>query len=94
MKITDETLEKLGKLSALKIEESEKKQLKLFLTKALSYFEKIQNIDTKNKPALLSPLSPPLNLREDQILDFPEKHTLLDQAPKKQGALVKTPSSL
>ena len=94
MKLTDETLEKLGKLSALKIPESEKEELKLFLTKVLSHFETIQKIDTKNTPALLSPLSPPLQKREDQPLDFPEKDKLLDQAPQKQGALVKTPSSL
>jgi len=94
MEIKDKDLEKLGKLSALKIEQNEKEQLKLFLTKALSYFETIKQVDTENQPALLNPLSPPLNLRKDEILDFPDKNTLLDQAPKKQGALVKTPSSL
>ena len=94
MKLTEETLEKLGKLSALKIKESEKEELKLFLTKVLSYFETIQSIDTKETPALLSPLSPPLKERDDQVVDFPEKKQLLDQAPQKQGALVKTPSSL
>ena len=94
VKFTDETLEKLGKLSALKIPESEKEQLKLFLTKVLSYFEAIQSIDTKNTPALLSPLSPPPREREDQAIDFPEKEKLLDQATGKQGALIKTPSSL
>jgi len=94
VKLTDETLEKLGQLSALKIKESEKEELKLFLTKVLSYFESIQSIDTKEAPALLSPLSPPLREREDEPVDFPEKQKLLDQAAKKQGALVKTPSSL
>jgi len=94
VKITDDTLEKLAKLSALKIENSEKEPLKHFLTKALSYFETIKKLDTENKPALLNPLSPPLNLRKDEASDFPDKNTLLDQAPKKQGALVKTPSSL
>lgn len=94
MKLTDDTLEKLAQLSALKIKESEKEELRLFLTKVLSYFESIQNIETKEAPALLSPLSPPLIEREDEPEDFPEKERLLEQAAKKQGALVKTPSSL
>ena len=93
MKITDETLKKLGELSALKIKETEKEGLKLFLTKVLSYFETIQSIDTKETPTLLSPFSPPLREREDQVVDFPQKDKLLDQATQKQGALVKTPSS-
>ena len=92
MEINDQVLKKISELSALKIKQEEKEKLKLFLTKTLSYFEKIKSVETKGLPVLVSPLHPPLSLRSDEVLDFPDKERLLDQAPKKQGALVKTPS--
>ena len=94
MNLTDENLEKLEKLSALKIKESEKENQKGFLNKVLTYFETIKTVDTSNVPALLSPLSPPLMLREDQVVEVPNKEKLLDHASQKQGALVKVPYSL
>ena len=95
MKIHQELLEKLSRLSALKIENpQEKQELIDFLTKALSYFEQIKNIETKNIPPLINPLQTPLRFRSDQALRFPDVDKLLAQAPQKQGNLVKAPSSL
>ena len=94
MNLTDKSLEKLEKLSALKIKESEKENQKGFLNKVLTYFEAIKAVDTSNVPALLSPLSPSLKLREDQVVEVPNKEKLLDHASQKQGALVKVPYSL
>ena len=95
MEINQELLEKLSRLSALKIESSaESQELKDYLKKTLSYFEKIKQIDTKNIPALSSPLSDPLRLRKDQVEDFPNKEKMLEQAPQKQGNLIKVPATL
>ena len=95
MEINHKILEKLTQLSALKIDSPEEKQeLKGYLTKTLSYFEQIKNIETKNIPPLVSPLQPPLRLREDQAIDFPDKEKLLEQAPQKQGNLIKTPATV
>ena len=92
MEINQKMLEKLGRLSALKIENSE--ELAHYLTKTLSYFEQIKKIDTKNVPALTNPLELPIKMRADQVTDFPDKAKLLDQAPKKQGNLIKVPATV
>ena len=95
MEINHKLLEKLAQLSALKINSSkESQELKDYLTKTLSYFEQIKNIDTKNTLPLTSPFQPPLRLRPDQAIDFPDKKKLLDQAPQKQGNLIKAPATV
>ncbi|MCZ0932623.1 MAG: Asp-tRNA(Asn)/Glu-tRNA(Gln) amidotransferase subunit GatC [Oligoflexia bacterium] len=95
MEINHKILEKLSQLSALKINSpQEKQELKDYLTKTLSYFEQIKNIETKNIPPLISPFQPPLRLRADQVINFSDKEKLLEQAPQKQGNLIKTPASV
>ena len=95
MEINHKVLEKLALLSALKIDTSEENQeLKDYLTKTLSYFEQIKNIDTKKIQPLISPLNPPLRLRADQAENFPDKEKLLEQAPQKQGNLIKAPATV
>ena len=91
MEINDRLLEKLAQLSALKIDPQEKSELKLYLTKTLSYFEKIRSVDTTNVQPLFSPLNPSLVLRKDKPENLANSQKLLDQAPKKQGALVRAP---
>ena len=95
MEINHELLEKLSRLSALKIEsEAESKELKEYLTKTLSYFEKIKHIDTKKTAPLSNPLKTPLRFRKDQAKDFPNKEKMLEQAPQKKGNLIKVPATL
>ena len=95
MEINQELLEQLCRLSALKIESrQESQELKDYLKKTLSYFKQIKHIETKNTPALSNPLSMTLSFRKDQVKDFPNKKNLLDQAPQKQGNLIKVPATL
>ena len=94
MKINEELLEKLSRLSALKIESSkEKQELKEYLTKTLSHFEQIKYINTQKIIPLNNPLSTSLRFRSDQAEDFPKKENLLEQAPQKQGNLIKVPET-
>ena len=95
MEINHKVLEKLALLSALKINTSkETQELKDYLTKTLSHFEQIKNIDTKQVPPLINPLNPSLKLRADQAENFPNKNQLLEQAPQKQGNLIKVPATV
>lgn len=94
MEINDQLLKKLSRLSALSLKPEEKDQMKNYLKETLSHFKKIKEIDTKGVEPLISPLEPPLSLRKDEVKDFPEKENLLDQAPKKQGLLVKVPPTV
>ena len=95
MKINNELLEKLSRLSALKINSlQEKRELNDYLTKTLSYFEQIKNIDTVKTTPLINPLQASLRFRSDQATAFPDKEKLLEQSPQKQGNLIKVPATL
>lgn len=94
MEINDKLLEKLSQLSALYLKDQEKSEMKNYLKKTLSYFEKIKDIDTKGIDPLVSPFAPPLTVRKDQNKEFPEKDKILQQAPQKQGRLVKVPPTV
>lgn len=94
MKINDKLLDKMSQLSALYLKEEEKAEIKVYLKKNLSYFEKIREIDTQGIPPLVSPLSPPLVLREDKEVPFSRRKDILDSAPKKEGNLVKAPPTV
>ncbi len=91
MKIENKLLDNIALLAALHLSEAEKEQLLDYLKKTLSYFQNIKKIDTKNVPPLISPFNPTLKLREDKVIDSPEKQDLLDQAPERQGNLFKVP---
>lgn len=94
MEINNKLMEKLAHLSALSLDSRERNQMKSYLKETLSHFEKIKNIDTANVEPLISPSNPPLILREDKVKNFSDKEKLLDQAPNKQGSLVKVPPSV
>ena len=94
MEINDQLIAKLAQLSALSLPSEEKDQMKGYLKETLSHFKKIKDIDTKGVKPLISPLEPPLNMRKDEVKDFPDKERLLDQAPQKQGLLVKAPPTV
>lgn len=94
MDIDNKLLEKLSKLSALSIDKQERSEIKKYLKQTLSHFEKIKQIDTKNVAPLVSPLKPPLITREDKPVEFSDKEKILDQAPQRQGSLVKVPPTL
>ena len=94
MEINDKLLKKLSQLSALYLNEEGKKEVKNYLKETLSHFEAIKKIDTTNVQPLVSPLSPPLVLRKDQGLEFSDRKQMLEQAPEKQGSLIKVPPTV
>lgn len=94
MKIDDLILKKLYKLAALLYKPQQKTQITNYLKETLTHFHKIKNVDVTNVEPLFSPLQSSLNTREDLVQNFPDKGSLLDQAPQKQGALVKVPPAI
>lgn len=94
MEINDKLLKKLSQLAALHLKEPEKTEIKNYLKTTLSHFEKIKTIDTHNIEPLNHPLKLSLVLRADQVVEFPDKAKLLQQAPSKQGALIKVPPTV
>ena len=94
MEINDKLLEKLSQLSALYIKPEEKTEIKNYLKETLSHFEKIKQIDTQDTEPFVNPLKPPLVTREDEIIEFSDRENLLNQAPQRQGSLVKVPPTV
>ena len=94
MEINDKLLEKLSQLSALYLSNQEKTEIKGYLKETLSHFKKIKEIDTKGIEPLVSPFKPPLIIREDKVFDFSNKEKILEQAPERQGSLVKVPPTV
>ena len=94
MEINDKLLKKLFQLSALHLSNQEKTEIKEYLKKTLSYFEKIKEVGTKDINPLVSPLKPTLLTRADQIVAFPYKADILRQVPQRQGSLVKVPPTI
>ena len=94
-------MENLFRLAGLKPPESEaeRKAAAADLQDILGAFQKIQEIDTKGVAPLFNPLSDrgqTSPLREDRAAPLPEeeKKALLNQAPQKEGDLIKTPPVL
>ena len=95
MEINDKLLKKLFQLSALHLSNQEKTEIKEYLKKTLSYFEKIKEVGTKDISPLVSPLKPTLLTRADQTtVAFPYKADILRQVPQRQGSLVKVPPTI
>lgn len=88
--IKQEELGRLFELSGLKV--SNKEVVTSDLQEILSHFQKIQEIDTKGISSLVSPLEGNLSLRKDSSpVDFSEKEEALEQAPQREGKLIKVP---
>ena len=94
MEIKDQLLQKLEQLSALRLKEEEKEEIKQHLKETLSHFEKIKAIDTTNVQPLFSPFPFPLKMREDSLKSFPDTEAILKQVPEREGSLVKAPPAV
>ena len=66
MIIDNTVLEKLEKLSMLKIEDEKKEELATQLTEILAYVENLAELDTDNLDSAFSTLSGGTTLREDK----------------------------
>ena len=90
MRIDDEFLNKMEKISKLEISEDEKKILKKDLNEALEYFDKINTIKFDNL-GLLDEISTDI-FREDLEAEFEEKEALLKEAHEKYGKYFSVPA--
>jgi aspartyl-tRNA(Asn)/glutamyl-tRNA(Gln) amidotransferase subunit C len=67
VKIDNDLLSKLEKLSLLNIQESKKEQIKSQLSNILTYIDSLNELDTSNVEAYFSTLDGGTPLREDSI---------------------------
>jgi len=84
--IDNTVLEKLEKLSMLKIEDEKREELASQLTEILSYVENLAELDTDNLDASFSTLLGGTPLREDSPNTNPEiAQSIFSNAPKAEN---------
>ena len=81
MKIDRDTLVHLAELAGLEINPSQEHQILENLQKAVSWVEKLSELDLKNTPPLMTMSSESTVLREDKPVNELSREELLDNAP-------------
>ena len=89
--LTKETVLKVAKLARLTISEEDAVAYQSQFDKILGYFENISAIDTKGVEPLVSPITTPAFLREDQVVQEISVDEILKNAPDSKGNLFKVP---
>lgn len=92
MTIDDTLLQKLAKLSNLKIDESKKESLKQELGDIVNFVENLNDIDVSHIDATFTTLSGGTPLREDIVVNNPQiVEGILNNAPKRDDRFFVVP---
>ena len=84
-------LEKLEKLSALKIPDDKREEFKEQLSKIVDFVEVLNELNLDNLEATISPVSGGVLLRDDEPVKSDVIDIILENAPQKQGRSFEVP---
>lgn len=83
MEITNETIDKLAKLSSLEIAEDKKEHLKNEISEIVNFVENLNDIDVSHVDAQFTTISGGQPLREDVVNSSPEvAEHIMKHAPR------------
>lgn len=91
MKITNQTVENLAKLSRLNFEGEEKEQMRIDLENILEMCEKLSEVNTEGVEPLIYMTESQTVLREDIIKQDITHQEALKNAPKKDSDFFRVP---
>lgn len=91
MKITEQKVDDLAKLSRLKFDENEKKSIQNELEKILEMCEKLQEVNTDGVEPLIYMTNSHTVLRPDEVVQEILKAEALKNAPKTDGDFFRVP---
>lgn len=91
MKIDNELILKLEKLSRLSLDTEEEEQIKKDLENILDMVAKLQELDTDGVEPLKYMSNQFLSPREDIAQESEDKESLLSQSPKRKGDYIVIP---
>lgn len=91
MKITEQKVDDLAKLSRLKFDENEKKSIQNELEKILEMCEKLQEVNTDGVEPLIYMTNSHTVLRPDEVVQVISKAEALKNAPKTDGDFFRVP---
>jgi aspartyl-tRNA(Asn)/glutamyl-tRNA(Gln) amidotransferase subunit C len=91
MKITNQTVENLAKLSKLSFEGEAKEQMRIDLENILEMCEKLKEVDTEGVEPLIYMTNSHTVLREDTVMQEITHEEALKNAPKKDSDFFRVP---
>ena len=94
MKINQNVISKLARLSKLKFNEDEMKLISNDLSKMLEFINQLQELDTEGIDPLIHVNEEINNWREDQVQGMISQEEALSNSPVKDGTYFKLPKVL
>ena len=94
MKINQNVISKLARLSKLKFNEDEMKLISNDLSKMLEFINQLQDLDTEGIDPLIHVNEEINNWREDQVQGMISQEEALSNSPVKDGTYFKLPKIL
>jgi aspartyl-tRNA(Asn)/glutamyl-tRNA(Gln) amidotransferase subunit C len=95
MKVDNELLAKLEKLSSLKVDESKKEKMKEDIGQMLDFVQNLNDVDVSNVEASVSPVSGGTPFREDVAISSKEiSDMVLKNSPKSENSYFVVPKIL
>jgi aspartyl-tRNA(Asn)/glutamyl-tRNA(Gln) amidotransferase subunit C len=91
MKITREEIGHVASLARLKLSAEEEEMLTDQLDRILQYVEKLNELDTSNVEPLAHAVDIVNAFREDRLIPWPSKDSLLANAPARENNFFKVP---
>ncbi|MCX6186557.1 MAG: Asp-tRNA(Asn)/Glu-tRNA(Gln) amidotransferase subunit GatC [Bacteroidetes bacterium] len=94
MDINNETIDRLAELAKLEFTDAEKDSLKKDMSSIISYFEKLNEVNTDNVEPLIFMTDDVNRLREDVVIQNTSKQEALLNAPSKDSDYFRVPKVL
>ena len=94
MEISKEEILHIAKLASLKIKEEEIEEYRKNLADILNFAKTIESVDTNNLEETNGATTNINVLREDEVKDFEDKESLMQNAPEQENNMFKIPKVL
>lgn len=94
MNLTDEQIEKIASLARIRLSEEEKPKLAKDLSAVISYFEKLQTLDTDSVDLHLSETENTNRVRQDVPENSGNQQKILSGAPLREDNFIRVKSVL
>lgn len=89
-----EQVHKVAHLARLDLTPEEEEQYTTQLSSILDYFEQLSELDTANVPPTTRAIEISNITRSDDLVPFPERDALLQEAPEQDGDFFRVPQIL
>ncbi len=91
MKVDNQLIDKLARLSKLEFDEASKEEIKKDLTRMLDFVEQLNELDTEGVEPLIHVNAELNKFREDEVTEELSQKEALKNAPKHDGFYFKVP---